>query len=82
MGPKKAAYLEKMIAYQTHQISKKEAGWAANRVILKLFQGKVLGSQIQFCISGGGYLSSKTLNLINGLGYPLYNGYGMPFSQT
>jgi long-subunit acyl-CoA synthetase (AMP-forming) len=77
MGPKKAAYLEKMIAYQTHQISKKEAGWAANRVILKLFQGKVLGSQIQFCISGGGYLSSKTLNLINGLGYPLYNGYGM-----
>ena len=77
MGGKKAAYFEKMIAYNTHKISKKEAGFAANGFIKSLFQKNVLGAQIEYCISGGGYLSSKTLNLINGLGYPLYNGYGM-----
>jgi len=77
MGGTKGALLTKLIAYQTHKISAKEAGWASSSVIRSLFQRKMLGNRIRYCISGGGYISDKTLNLINGLGYPLYNGYGM-----
>lgn len=77
MGETKGALLTKLIAYQTHKISSKEAGWAASPIIRSLFQRKMLGNHIRYCISGGGYLSDKTLNVINGLGYPLYNGYGM-----
>ena len=77
LGPKKSDILEKMIAYNTHKISKDEAGKGASSVVRSIFQKKMLGKHIRFCISGGGYLSPKTASLINGLGYPLYNGYGM-----
>jgi acyl carrier protein len=46
----------------------------------KLFeqiQSKVFGDSIQFMISGGGYISDEANKLINAIGYPLYNGYGM-----
>jgi long-subunit acyl-CoA synthetase (AMP-forming) len=76
-GDKYVRLLDDMIAYNCHQISRNEAGWAAHRFIQRKFQKQVFGTQIEFCISGGGYLSQKTLNVINGLGYPLYNGYGM-----
>lgn len=77
LGPKKSDILEKMIAYNTHKISKDEAGKGASSLVRSIFQKKMLGKHIRFCISGGGYLSPKTASLINGLGYPLYNGYGM-----
>lgn len=38
---------------------------------------ELFGKSVQFCISGGSYIKDSTLRLINGLGYPLYNGYGM-----
>lgn len=69
--------LDNLVAYNNHQISRREAGWAAHGFIKHAFQKKVFGTQIEFCISGGGYLSQKTLSIINGIGYPLYNGYGM-----
>lgn len=47
------------------------------KVIQKIVQKSLLGMNVKFCISGGGYLSQKTLETINGIGYPLYNGYGM-----
>ena len=73
----KADLFARLIAYNNHKISKKEAGIASRKFILKAFQKKVLGSSLRYGISGGGFLSPKTAAVINGLGYPLYNGFGM-----
>lgn len=77
MGPSTADLFAKMIAYNNHKISKKEAGVSSRKFITKKFQNKVLGKHIRYAISGGGFLSPKTSSIINGLGYPLYNGFGM-----
>lgn len=50
-----------------------------NFVKNKLFASyldNIFGKSIQFCITGGSYISENTLRVINGLGYPLVNGYG------
>ena len=75
--PRTSDIAERMIAYNTHKISKKEAGFVASHFATNTFQKKVLGNKVRYCISGGGFLSPTTLALINGLGYPLYNGFGM-----
>ena len=77
LKPSKSDLVSKMIAYNTHKISKKEAGLASRKFALRSFQKKVLGKHVRYCISGGGFLSPKTQMLVNGLGYPLYNGFGM-----
>ncbi len=38
---------------------------------------KVFGKSVMFCINGGSYIKNDTLKLLNGIGYNLYNGYGM-----
>ena len=76
-GPQRQALLDKMIGYNTGKIDKMEAGIAATKVARDAVQTKLLGNKVRFCISGGGYISRETLNFINGLGYNLYNGYGM-----
>lgn len=76
-GEKKAQILSKMIAYNTHKITYEEAGTAGSSFALGIVQNNLLGKKIRYCISGGGYLSNDTLNTINGIGYPLYNGFGM-----
>lgn len=76
-GPKKADILSKMIAFNTHKITAEEAGQGASAIALGIVQGQLLGKKIRYCISGGGYISAETMNIINGVGYPLYNGYGM-----
>ncbi len=38
---------------------------------------KVFGKSVMFCINGGSYLRDSALQLLNGLGYSTYNGYGM-----
>lgn len=45
--------------------------------ILKSVTDKLFGDSLMFCISGGSFLKPSALKLINALGYPLYNGYGM-----
>lgn len=49
-------------------------------VVRKLIFGKylndILGPSIQFCIVGGSQITSEILKIINGIGYPLVNGYG------
>lgn len=72
-----ADLLRRMVAYNTGKISASEAGLAAWPFIQNIVRKKILGTHVEYCIAGGGYLNSKTLHLINGLGYPLYNGYGM-----
>lgn len=76
-NPKNADLLRRMIAYNTGKISKEEAGFASACFVQNIVRKKILGKDVEYCISGGGYLNAKTLNFINGLGYPLYNGYGM-----
>jgi len=76
-GPKKAALLDRMIAYNTHKISAFEARLAATPLASAAVQKNIFGTKVRYCISGGGYISEKTMNIINGIGYPLYNGYGM-----
>ena len=77
MGPSRADLLSKMVAYNTNKITRREAGLASFKLINRIFQSKILGTHVRYCISGGGFLSPKTCALINGLGYPLYNGFGM-----
>jgi len=50
--------------------------WFAS-VVFSSVHKQALGNKIKYCISGGGMLSKDTLPLINAIGYPLENGYGM-----
>lgn len=47
------------------------------RFVRMLVRKKALGNHIRFAISGGSYLPPSTQRLMNYLGYPLYNGYGL-----
>ena len=46
------------------------------RKIFKEITDKTLGDSIKFLISGGGQIAEDTIYIINGIGYPLFNGYG------
>ncbi|MBQ7640971.1 MAG: AMP-binding protein [Acholeplasmatales bacterium] len=52
-------------------------GLEKSKKLMKEITNKLFGSSVKFCISGGSYIKDSTLYLINSLGYPLYNGYGM-----
>ena len=52
-------------------------GLKISRRAMKQITDNLFGRQIKFNISGGSYIKDSTLKLINALGYPLYNGYGM-----
>jgi len=69
-------YINQLIGYNTGKITKEEAG-PYYMTVQRRIQSNLLGTKVRFCISGGGYLSSKTQTIVNGIGYPLYNGYGM-----
>ena len=73
----KQEIIDKMIGYNTGKLNKKDAGTGAKNVAKKKIQKNILGTKIRYCISGGGYLNNKTATIINGIGYPLYNGFGM-----
>lgn len=46
-------------------------------ILFKEVQTKLFGDSIRFMITGGSYIQKDSLELINAIGYPLYNGYGM-----
>ena len=73
--PQRQKLMDQLIGYNTGKILKEEAGPV--KAVQNVLQSKLLGTNIRFCISGGGYLDSKTQTVVNGIGYPLYNGYGM-----
>ena len=52
-------------------------GRAIARKMFKEVNGKLFGDSVYFCVTGGSYIKTDTLKLINGLGYQLHNGYGM-----
>ena len=76
-GEEKQKIVNNMIAYHTGKMSKADAGIAGSNIALHKIQKMLLGKKVRYCISGGGFLSSETLTTINGIGYNLYNGYGM-----
>lgn len=50
------------------------------RIPAKLFREvreSLFGESVHFCISGGSAIRRSALELMNGIGYPLFNGYGM-----
>lgn len=51
--------------------------WLARKVLFKKVRAQALGTELMYCISGGGFIRPETLELMNGLGYGLRNGYGM-----
>ena len=44
--------------------------------LFKKYLDMILGRSIGFCVTGGTAVSEDTLRIMNGLGYPLVNGYG------
>lgn len=50
--------------------------WCAKH-LLKSVTDKLFGPSVMFCISGGSSLRPSAMELLNGLGYWLHNGYGM-----
>lgn len=43
----------------------------------KFVQKTIFGTHVEFMISGGGYIPEETLRILNAMGYPLHNGFGM-----
>ena len=76
-GPRMQKLVQKFIDCNNHIITPAEAGFAASKMFKNMFQKKILGNNIKFCVSGGSALSKETLYTINGIGYTLNNGYGM-----
>lgn len=52
-------------------------GSELSKSILGEVTEKVFGKSVMFCINGGSYIKDSSLKLLNGIGYNLYNGYGM-----
>ena len=76
-SPSKQNLVKKVMDYNNDFITKYEAGIAKHAFIKKAIQRKILGDKVVFCIAGGSALSKDTLQTMNGIGYNLYDGYGM-----
>ena len=46
-------------------------------LVFKNIRNKLFGDHICFCITGGSFIKPSAVELLNSLGYPLCNGYGM-----
>lgn len=53
------------------------SGAVISMKIMREVTDQLFGNTVRFCISGGSYLRQSALELFNGLGYALHNGYGM-----
>lgn len=51
--------------------------WIARNVLFKKVRKQALGTDLNFCIAGGGFISEQTVGIMNGIGYSLYQGYGL-----
>jgi long-subunit acyl-CoA synthetase (AMP-forming)/acyl carrier protein len=48
-----------------------------SKKLLKEVTSQLFGPSVLFCINGGSYLRNSAMELLNGLGYCMHNGYGM-----
>ncbi len=76
--PKKQKKLQKglKIATSLQNICPNFGAWFAKRLLGEVTD-QLFGKSVMFCISGGSYLRPSAMELINGLGYSMHNGYGM-----
>ena len=77
MDQDKQKLLDNMIGFNTGKITKDEAGLGGSSIAKRKVKKLLLGDKIKYCISGGGFLSNETQTFLNGIGYNLYNGFGM-----
>ena len=77
-GAKDEAKLKRALAFSTALQNRfpNFGAWAAKR-LLRRVTGKLFGDSVMFCINGGSYLRRSAMELLNGLGYCMHNGYGM-----
>ena len=47
------------------------------KIIFKKVRRQLMGERLAFLISGGGFIAPRTLEVLNGLGYSIYAGYGL-----
>ena len=47
------------------------------KIIFKKVRRQLMGERLTFLISGGGFIAPRTLEVLNGLGYSIYSGYGL-----
>ena len=52
-------------------------GMKISKSIMSEVTNQLFGPSVQFCITGGSYIRQSAMQLINGMGYNLHNGYGM-----
>ena len=77
-GAKKQAKLERALKFTTalQNVFPRFGAWVAKRM-LRQITDKLFGQSVQFCINGGSYLRESAMELLNGIGYSMHNGYGM-----
>ena len=54
-----------------------KVGTKITSLLFREIRYMLLGESIRFCISGGSYVKESAVELLNSIGYPLCNGYGM-----
>lgn len=77
-GEKKEKQLRKMLKFTTalQNICPAPGQWLSRR-LLKQVTGKLFGTSLICCINGGSYLRNSAMELFNGMGYNMMNGFGM-----
>jgi acyl-CoA synthetase (AMP-forming)/AMP-acid ligase II/acyl carrier protein len=77
-GKAKEAKLKKALAFTTAlQNVFPGLGAEAAKRMLSQVTDKLFGKSVMFCINGGSYLRESAMELLNGIGYSMHNGYGM-----
>ena len=51
--------------------------FVARKILFKDVRRQLMGERATFLITGGGFISPRTLEVLNGLGYSIYQGYGL-----
>ena len=77
-GDRKKKQFETMAAISLRiQQSLRVSGNLLGASVFKTVQDQLFGTGIRFMISGGGHILPDTLRVLNAVGYPLHNGFGM-----
>ncbi len=77
-GAKQEAKLNRGLAISTAlQNVFPSLGAAVAKRLMRQVTGKLFGNSVMFCINGGSYLRDSAMELMNGIGYCMHNGYGM-----
>lgn len=77
-GDRKKKQLENMATWSIRiQQSLKVSGNLLGVSVFKSIQDQLFGTKVRFMISGGGHILPDTLRIMNAVGYPLHNGFGM-----